>query len=117
MPESYSRVCPADRLCESACILNAHSEPVSQIRRYAFFRRKLSTFSIDLVNGVIMSKKKVVYADPTKKKFVVTLERDGTHCVLMHNQDWGLELRGRKNPPGAELRIKNGVEVRIKKNK
>ncbi len=74
-------------------------------RRYAFFRRKVSTFSIDLINGVIMSKKKVVYADPTKKKFVVTLERDGTHCVLMHNRDWGIELRGRKNPPGAVLRI------------
>jgi glutamate synthase (NADPH/NADH) small chain len=29
MPEICSRVCPQDRLCESACILNARSEPVS----------------------------------------------------------------------------------------
>jgi len=64
-----------------------------------------------------MSKKKIVYADPTKKKFVVTLEPDGTHCVVIHNQDWGLELRGRKKPPGADLRTKNGVEVRITTNK
>jgi len=29
MPEICSRVCPQDRLCESACILNARSDPVS----------------------------------------------------------------------------------------
>ena len=29
MPEICSRVCPQDRLCEGACILNARSEPVS----------------------------------------------------------------------------------------
>jgi len=29
MPEICSRICPQDRLCESACILNARSEPVS----------------------------------------------------------------------------------------
>ena len=53
-----------------------------------------------------MGKKKenIVYADPTKKKFVVTLERDGKHCVLVHVRDWDLELRGSKY--GAELRIK-----------
>jgi len=53
-----------------------------------------------------MGKKKenIVYADPTKKKFVVTLERDGKHCVLVYVRDWGLELRGSKY--GAELRIK-----------
>ena len=42
MPEICSRVCPQDRLCESACILNARSEPVSIgavekfINEYAF---------------------------------------------------------------------------------
>ncbi len=29
MPEICSRVCPQDRLCEGACILNARSEPVA----------------------------------------------------------------------------------------
>ena len=42
MPEICSRVCPQDRLCESACILSARSEPVSIgavekfINEYAF---------------------------------------------------------------------------------
>ncbi len=42
MPEICSRVCPQDRLCEGACILNARSEPVSIgavekfINEYAF---------------------------------------------------------------------------------
>jgi glutamate synthase (NADPH) small chain len=42
MPEICSRVCPQDRLCESACILNARSDPVSIgavekfINEYAF---------------------------------------------------------------------------------
>ena len=47
MPEICSRVCPQDRLCESACILNAHSEPVSIgavekfINEYAFAHETL----------------------------------------------------------------------------
>jgi glutamate synthase (NADPH/NADH) small chain len=47
MPEICSRVCPQDRLCESACILNARSEPVSIgavekfINEYAFAREEL----------------------------------------------------------------------------
>ena len=42
MPELCSRVCPQDRLCEGACILNSHSVPVSIgaierfINEYAF---------------------------------------------------------------------------------
>lgn len=42
LPEICSRVCPQDRLCEGACILNARSEPVSIgavekfINEYAF---------------------------------------------------------------------------------
>ncbi len=42
MPEICSRVCPQDRLCEGACVLNARSEPVSIgaierfINEYAF---------------------------------------------------------------------------------
>jgi NADPH-dependent glutamate synthase beta subunit-like oxidoreductase len=42
MPEICSRVCPQDRLCEGACILNACSDPVSIgavgkfINEYAF---------------------------------------------------------------------------------
>jgi len=42
MPEICSRVCPQDRLCEGACILNARSDPVSIgavekfINEYAF---------------------------------------------------------------------------------
>ena len=42
MPEICSRICPQDRLCEGACILNARSEPVSIgavdrfINEYAF---------------------------------------------------------------------------------
>src|SRR6266571_8036766 len=47
MPEICSRVCPQDRLCESACILNARSEPVSIgavekfINEYAFAHEEL----------------------------------------------------------------------------
>jgi len=42
MPELWSRVCPQERLCEGACILNARSEPVAIgaverfINEYAF---------------------------------------------------------------------------------
>jgi hypothetical protein len=86
-------------------------------RPYAFFRKKIIDFFHRPHYWGIMSKKNIVYADPTKKKFVVTLQDDGTHCVLVHNRDWGIELRGRKNPPGADLRIKKGVEVRINRNK
>jgi glutamate synthase (NADPH/NADH) small chain len=47
MPEICSRVCPQDRLCESACILNARAEPVSIgavekfINEYAFAHEAL----------------------------------------------------------------------------
>src|SRR5512132_139176 len=47
MPEICSRVCPQDRLCESACILNARSDPVSIgavekfINEYAFEHERL----------------------------------------------------------------------------
>jgi glutamate synthase (NADPH/NADH) small chain len=47
MPEICSRVCPQDRLCERACILNARSEPVSIgavekfINEYAFAHETL----------------------------------------------------------------------------
>ena len=47
MPEICSRVCPQDRLCESACILNVRSEPVSIgavekfINEYAFAHEEL----------------------------------------------------------------------------
>jgi glutamate synthase (NADPH/NADH) small chain len=47
MPEICSRVCPQDRLCESACILNARSEAVSIgavekfINEYAFAHEEL----------------------------------------------------------------------------
>jgi glutamate synthase (NADPH) small chain len=47
LPEICSRVCPQDRLCESACILNARSEPVSIgavekfINEYAFAYEEL----------------------------------------------------------------------------
>ena len=47
MPEICSRVCPQDRLCESACILNARSEPVAIgavekfINEYAFAHETL----------------------------------------------------------------------------
>jgi len=47
MPEICSRVCPQDRFCESACILNARSEPVSIgavekfINEYAFAHEEL----------------------------------------------------------------------------
>jgi glutamate synthase (NADPH/NADH) small chain len=47
MPEICSRVCPQDRLCESACLLNARSEPVSIgavekfINEYAFAHEEL----------------------------------------------------------------------------
>ena len=51
MPEICSRVCPQDRLCESACILNARSEPVSIgavekfINEYAFAHEELDAGS------------------------------------------------------------------------
>ncbi len=47
MPEICSRVCPQDRLCENACILNACSDPVSIgavekfINEYAFAHEAL----------------------------------------------------------------------------
>jgi glutamate synthase (NADPH) small chain len=47
MPEVCSRVCPQDRLCEGACILNARSDPVSIgavekfINEYAFAHETL----------------------------------------------------------------------------
>src|SRR6266498_1406566 len=47
MPEICSRVCPQDRLCEGACILNARSDPVSIgavekfINEYAFAHETL----------------------------------------------------------------------------
>jgi glutamate synthase (NADPH/NADH) small chain len=47
MPEICSRVCPQDRLCEAACILNARSDPVSIgavekfINEYAFAHEAL----------------------------------------------------------------------------
>ena len=47
MPEICSRICPQDRLCESACILNARSEPVAIgavekfINEYAFAHEAL----------------------------------------------------------------------------
>lgn len=47
MPEICSRICPQDRLCESACILNARSDPVSIgavekfINEYAFAHEAL----------------------------------------------------------------------------
>jgi len=47
MPEICSRVCPQDRLCENACILNARSDPVSIgavekfINEYAFAHEAL----------------------------------------------------------------------------
>jgi glutamate synthase (NADPH/NADH) small chain len=46
MPEICSRVCPQEKLCEGACILNGRSEPVSIgaiekfINEYAFAREK-----------------------------------------------------------------------------
>jgi glutamate synthase (NADPH) small chain len=56
MPEICSRVCPQDRLCEGACILNARSEPVSIgavekfINEYAFVHETLDA-GVALPNG------------------------------------------------------------------
>ena len=56
MPEICSRVCPQDRLCESVCILNARSEPVSIgavekfINEYAFAHEELDA-AIAPANG------------------------------------------------------------------
>jgi glutamate synthase (NADPH/NADH) small chain len=56
MPEICSRVCPQDRLCESACILNARSEPVAIgsvekfINEYAFAHEALDA-AISPLNG------------------------------------------------------------------
>jgi 3-deoxy-D-manno-octulosonic acid (KDO) 8-phosphate synthase len=79
-------------------------------RKAALFivpRRKFSTFLTNVINGVFMNthpnpeaksdkKRKVVYADPTKKRLVVKLERDRSLCVLLHPQDLGIELRVKK---------------------
>lgn len=57
MPEICSRVCPQDRLCESACILNARSEPVSIgavekfINEYAFAHEALDA-AVTQPNGL-----------------------------------------------------------------
>src|SRR6266511_5977233 len=56
MPEICSRVCPQDRLCESACILNARSDPVSIgavekfINEYAFAHERLDA-GVSAPNG------------------------------------------------------------------
>jgi glutamate synthase (NADPH) small chain len=56
MPEICSRVCPQDRLCEGACILNARSDPVSIgavekfINEYAFAHETLAA-GIAQANG------------------------------------------------------------------
>ncbi len=56
MPEICSRICPQDRLCEGACILNARSEPVSIgavekfINEYAFAHETLDA-GVALPNG------------------------------------------------------------------
>lgn len=56
MPEICSRVCPQDRLCEGACILNARSDPVSIgavekfINEYAFAHEALDASAV-LANG------------------------------------------------------------------
>jgi glutamate synthase (NADPH) small chain len=56
MPEICSRVCPQDRLCEGACILNARSEPVSIgavekfINEYAFAHEPIDA-GVALPNG------------------------------------------------------------------
>jgi len=42
-------------------------------------------------------KKKVLFTDATKKRLVVTLERDKSLCVLVHPSDLGIELRVKKN--------------------
>ncbi len=48
MPEICSRVCPQDRLCEGACVLNARSDPVSIgaiekfINEYAFAHNEVN---------------------------------------------------------------------------
>ena len=49
MPEICSRVCPQERLCEGACILNGHADPVSIgaverfINEYAFAHAETDT--------------------------------------------------------------------------
>jgi glutamate synthase (NADPH) small chain len=56
MPEICSRVCPQDRLCEGACILNARSDPVSIgavekfISEYAFAHERLDA-GVSVPNG------------------------------------------------------------------
>ena len=56
LPEICSRVCPQDRLCESACILNARSDPVSIgavekfINEYAFAHEALDA-GVSAPNG------------------------------------------------------------------
>src|SRR5205823_3694205 len=56
MPEICSRICPQDRLCESACILNARSEPVAIgavekfVNEYAFAHETLDA-AVTLANG------------------------------------------------------------------
>ncbi len=51
MPEICSRVCPQDRLCEGACILNARSEPVSIGAIEKFINEY--AFAHDAVNGTV----------------------------------------------------------------
>jgi glutamate synthase (NADPH/NADH) small chain len=52
MPEICSRVCPQERLCEGACILNARSEPVAIgavekfINEYAFAHNGIESSSV-----------------------------------------------------------------------
>jgi hypothetical protein len=42
-------------------------------------------------------KKKVLFTDATKKRLVITLERDKSLCVLLHPRDLGIELRVKKS--------------------
>jgi glutamate synthase (NADPH/NADH) small chain len=57
MPEICSRVCPQERLCEGACVLNARSEPVAIgavekfINEYAFAHGEIET-NVPKANGL-----------------------------------------------------------------
>jgi hypothetical protein len=68
MPEICSRVCPQDRLCESACILNARSEPVSIgavekfINEYAFVHESLDALPFLIQKNIVRGPDLVVRA-------------------------------------------------------
>jgi glutamate synthase (NADPH) small chain len=124
MPEICSRVCPQDRLCEGACILNARSDPVSIgavekfINEYAFAHETLDA-GVALPNG---SKVAIVGSGPGGMACADELAKLGYAVTIFESQSraGGLLVNGipsfKLEKPVVERRLdllrRRGVTIR-----